>query len=159
VADRLGSPRTLQVAAAGLLGALVLSLRFRLRDIRHVDLTPSVTWPPKEIVEGADYDEGPVLVTVEYQIDPAREEEFLATMQVVRRMRRRSGAARWGVFGDVARPGTYVESFLVESWLDHLRQHERMTVTDRDVSARAGAFHVGPEPPVVRHLIASLPLG
>ncbi len=159
VADRLGSPRALQLAAAGLVVALLVSLRFRLRDVRHVDLTPAVRWPPQEVMEGARYEDGPVLVTIEYQIDPARTEEFLATMEVVRRMRRRGGAARWGLFADVARPGTYVESFLVESWLEHLRQHERMTVTDRDVSARARAFHIGPEPPVARHLVASLPLG
>ncbi|MEW6271964.1 MAG: MFS transporter [Thermodesulfobacteriota bacterium] len=159
VADRLGSALTLQVAGGGLVLALLVSLRVRLRDIAHIDLTPAVNWPPREVVEAADYDEGPVLVTIEYEVDPERADEFLKTMQIVRRMRRRGGAARWAVFADAARPGIYVESFLVESWLDHLRQHERMTVTDRDVSARARAFHVGAEPPVVRHLVAKLPIG
>lgn len=159
VADRLGSPQTLQIAGAGLLAAVVVSLRFRLRPTAHIDLSPAVHWPAKEIIEAAEYDDGPVLVSVEYQIDPAREEEFLATMEIVRRMRRRSGAWRWGVFRDAARPEVYLESFLVESWLDHLRQHERMTVTDRDLSYRARAFHVAEEPPIVRHLIARLPIG
>lgn len=159
VADRLGSALALQLAGGGLVLAMLVSLRFRLRDTARIDLTPAVNWPPREVMEAAEYDEGPVLVTIEYQIDPAREDDFLETMRVVRRMRRRSGAARWAVFADAARPGTYLESFLVESWLDHLRQHERMTVTDRDVSSRARAFHVGAEPPVVRHMIARLPIG
>ena len=47
----------------------------------------------------------------------------------------------------------------IESWLEHLRQHERMTVTDRDISYRARDFHVGSEPPIVRHLIARMPIG
>lgn len=159
VADRIGSPLTLQIAGAGLAAAVLVSLRFRLRPTAHIDLSPSVHWPAKEIIEAADYDDGPVLVSVEYEIDPAREEEFLRTMEIVRRMRRRSGAWRWGVFRDTARSSVYLESFLVESWLDHLRQHERMTVTDRDLSYRARAFHVGEKPPIVRHLIARLPIG
>jgi MFS family permease len=159
LADRLDAPRTLQIAGGGLLLAVAASQRLRLRATAHIDLTPAVAWPPKEVIEAADHDAGPVLVTVEYVIDPAREEEFLETMELVRRMRRRGGARRWGVFGDAARPGTYLESFLVESWLDHLRQHERMTVSDRGVSGRARAFHLGAAPPVVRHLIARLPIG
>jgi len=159
VADRVGSAVTLQIAGAGLAVAVLVSLRFRLRPTAHIDLSPAVHWPAKEIIEAADYDDGPVLVSVEYEIDPAREEEFLRIMEIVRRMRRRSGAWRWGVFRDAARPSVYLESFLVESWLDHLRQHERMTVTDRDLSYRARAFHVGEKPPIVRHLIARLPIG
>jgi len=158
-ADQLGAPRALQISAGGLILAVAASRLIRLRPTSHINLTPSVAWPPKEIVEAAGYDEGPVLVTVEYEIDPAHEEGFLEAMAIVRRMRRRGGARRWGVFADAARPGVYLESFLVESWLDHLRQHERMTVSDRNVSERARAFHVGAEPPIVRHLIARLPIG
>ena len=130
-----------------------------LVDTRRMDLTPAISRPPQELIEAAEYDEGPVLVTLEYRIDPAREEEFLATMQVVRRMRRRGGAWAWGVFADAERPGVYLESYLVESWLEHLRQHERMTVTDRTINHRARAFHVGETGPVVRHMIARLPIG
>jgi MFS family permease len=159
VADHLGSARGLQIAGVGLALSVLVSLRFRLRPTAHIDLSPAVRWPAREIIEAAEYDEGPVLVSVEYEIDPAREDEFLRTMEVVRRMRRRSGAWRWGIFRDAARPNVYLESFLVESWLEHLRQHERMTVTDRDISYRARAFHVAKEPPIVRHLIARLPIG
>ena len=42
----------------------------------------------------------------------------------------------------------------MKSWLEHLRQHERVTVSDRDIEERARVFHIGPERPVVRHLIA-----
>jgi MFS family permease len=159
IADHLDSPRALQIAAGGLLLAVAASRRLRLRPTAHIDLAPAVAWPPREVVEAAEYDEGPVLVTVEYVIDPAREEEFLATMEIVRRMRRRGGARRWGIFTDTERPGAYLESFLVESWLDHLRQHERTTVSDRNLIERARAFHVAPEAPVVRHMIARLPIG
>jgi hypothetical protein len=158
-ADRIGTPLALQVAAGGLVLVVVITQAVRLRPIDHLDHTPAVRWPAQEVMDAVGHDDGPVLVTVEYQIDPARTDEFLQTMRIVRRMRRRSGATRWGIFQDAARPGVYLESFLVESWLDHLRQHERMTVTDQDRSAQARSFHIGAEPPVVRHLIAGLPIG
>ena len=48
-----------------------------------------------------------------------------------------------GLFVDVTDPGRYLEEFLVESWLEHLRQHERVTVSDREVQERVD-LHVGP---------------
>jgi MFS family permease len=159
IADRVGTPMTLEIAAGAFVVAMLASRRVPLLDTRRLDLTPAVNRPPQELVEAAGYDEGPVLVTLEYAIDPERVDEFLATMRVVRRMRRRGGAWAWGLFADSERPGVYLESFLVESWLEHLRQHERMTVTDRAINNRARAFQVGTEGPIVRHLIARLPIG
>jgi hypothetical protein len=72
-------------------------------------------------------------------------------------LRRRDGAIHWGVFQDMADPGRYVETFVVESWAEHLRQHERLTVSDRATQDRAEAFHTGPERPAVSHLIAGSP--
>jgi hypothetical protein len=63
---------------------------------------------------------------------------------------------RWGLFHETTDPGRYIETFLVASWGEHLRQHERMTVADRLAEDRARVFHVGPEPPTVWHYIAEL---
>ena len=60
-------------------------------------------------------------------------------MKAVERIRRRDGAIQWGLFEDAANPGRYVESFLVENWAEHLRQHERITVSDR--ALRSGPGH------------------
>lgn len=46
-----------------------------------------------------------------------------------------------------------LETFVVESWLEHLRQHERVTHADREFQDAARAFHTGAEPPLVRHMI------
>ncbi|MEJ0045636.1 MAG: MFS transporter [Rhodospirillales bacterium] len=40
------------------------------------------------------------------------------------------------------------------SWLEHLRQHERSTLADRDIQQQALAFHIGEMPPVVSHFLA-----
>ena len=80
-------------------------------------------------------------------------------MRHVRRIRLRDGALQWGLFVDSARPDLYTEVFLVKSWAEHLRQHERVTVSDRDIEQEARAFHLGPEPPEVCHLIGERVLG
>ena len=67
----------------------------------------------------------------------------------------RDGAMRWGLFNDPASPTRYVETFLVESWAEHMRQHERVTVADHEAEEVSRAFHIGDQPPVVAHFIAA----
>jgi len=58
------------------------------------------------------------------------------------------------VFEDAADKGRMVETFLVESWLEHLRQHERVTNADRVLQDAVHRFHISGDPKVT-HLIAS----
>ena len=69
------------------------------------------------------------------------------------RIRRRDGGRQWGLFRDLAEPARYIETFQVESWAEHLRQHERVTVADRAIEDRVRAFHVGGNPPAVSHFL------
>ncbi len=141
------------LAAAGFLAAgLFAAPRFRLRRGEVQDLTP-YQWPEPLVDGPSDQDRGPVLVTVEYRVDPARAEEFVSAMRDLGRTRRRDGAYRWGLFRDVADANRFVETFLVESWLEHLRQHRRGTVADRELLDRIQGFHLGPGPPAVSHLL------
>src|SRR5260370_6702514 len=100
-----------------------------------------------------DVDEGPVLVTVEYGVDPARASGFLSAMEEYGRVRRRDGAFRWGVFRDLEEADRYVETFLVRSWAEHLRQHERSTKADRELEDRLRSHVTGA--PNVRHLVSA----
>jgi hypothetical protein len=47
-------------------------------------------------------------------------------------------AFRRALFMDASSPVRFVESFLLESWLEHLRQHEQPTVDDRMTEADVG---------------------
>jgi MFS family permease len=157
VAVHAGVPAALLVAATGLLLGLVLVSRFRLGPSEGLDLTPAAPVPAPSLAGDLAADGGPVLVTVEYHIEPARADEFVNAIRRLARVRRRDGARLWGVFRDAADPARYVETFTVESWAEHLRQHERMTVADRELVAIVRAFHVGDDLPVVTHLIAAPP--
>jgi predicted MFS family arabinose efflux permease/quinol monooxygenase YgiN len=154
VAARLGIPVALIAAGAGLLLGLLAARRYRLARGEALDLTPSLHWPQPTVIVEPPADHGPVLVVVEYHIDPAQAADFARAMQEVRLERLRDGAMRWDLFQDPADPQRYVEIVLVESWVEHLRQHERVTLADREAEARARVLHSGPTPPAVSHLIA-----
>ncbi|HVK38329.1 MAG TPA: MFS transporter [Candidatus Kapabacteria bacterium] len=157
LAERVGIPMSLTVAAGTLLGSLVVAPFFRMPTGREMDLTPSQHWTEPTIVIEPDPEQGPVLVTVEYFVDPRDGEAFRDAMRAIERSLRRDGASGWGLFEDISHPGRYLETFLVESWAEHLRQHARVTNEDRAMHARAHAFHRGDAPPAVTHLIAQSP--
>jgi hypothetical protein len=111
-------------------------------------------WPAPITSYAIQQDRGPVLVTVEYRIRPQDRREFLQALEELGHERRRDGAYRWGAFEDAADEGRVVESFLVASWMEHLRQHERVTNADRLVQECVVRFHLG-EAPKVTHFIAA----
>jgi hypothetical protein len=148
-------PAALTVAAAGALAAIAVTWRFKLGGHDSVDLAPSMHWPAPIVTDDVQADRGPVMVTIDYRIDPAQKPQFVAAMQEMQRVRRRDGAFYWQLFQDAADAARLTECFMNESWLDHLRQHERVTNEDRAVQQRIDAFHVGPELPRATHFIAA----
>jgi hypothetical protein len=97
-----------------------------------------------------------VLVTVEYDVDAERADEFMRAMQGVELIRRRNGSRQWGLFRDPVSPRRFLETFVAETWAEHLRQHERLTMADRTVEELALAHHQGGGlPPVVSHYLAA----
>ncbi len=154
VATHAGLRAALVLAGSGTLLGIPATARFRLPRGEAPNLAPSRHWPAPVVAGEPEGDRGPVLITVEYRIDPAHAEDFARAMRDVRRIRLRDGAFRWDLLSDPGDPGRYVESFLVESWIEHMRQHERITVADREVEERARRYHLGPAPPAVSHFIA-----
>ena len=133
-------------------GSAILALFAKLPDSTS-DLSPWNHWRTPVIVKEVSDEllRGPVLVTIEYSVVAEHELEFLKAMRQYARVRRRDGAYRWGIYRDIEVPNRFVEVFLVHSWAEHLRQHERQTKADRDVEQRVYSY-VGGEPKV-RHLL------
>lgn len=154
VAGMIGLPGAHFMAAAGALLAIPLTWAWKLQTGVGADLTPSMHWPAPVLAHEIEHDRGPVLVTIEYHIEPQDREPFLAALEKLAHERRRDGAYAWGVFEDVAEEGRMVETFLVKSWLEHLRQHERVTNADRVLQDAVYRFHLEGTPKVT-HLIAS----
>jgi MFS family permease len=141
VATRIGIPNALTAAAVGILIAIGLTWRFKLAENRPLDFTPSTDWPAAPLLaETPEPDGGPVMVTISYRVQLDRRAEFVTAMSAVREMRRRNGAYFWELFHESSDPGLYLECFMDESWLEHLRQHERGSVADREILNRAKVF-------------------
>ncbi|MDF5734208.1 MULTISPECIES: MFS transporter [unclassified Nostoc] len=151
-AEHWGTPSALFVAAIGLVLGTFTARRYRLLSGK-LDLAPALRRAEPLVVIELQPEEGPVLVTLEYCIDPEQAEEFIAAINALRVVRLRDGAIRWGIFHDTGQPNRYLETFIVESWVDHLRQYERFTVADREIRERVFAFHQGDEPPVISYMI------
>ncbi len=144
------------IAAGGALLAIPLTWRWKLQTGAGFDLTPSMHWPTPVLATPVENDQGPVLVTVEYHLSARQDrDKFLAFLDRLRHERGRDGAYAWGVFEDTAKPGCFLETFLVDSWLEHLRQHRRVTKADHLLQDRIHLLLEGP--PVIRHLLAADP--
>jgi MFS family permease len=153
VAQSFGRPLALTGAGLGLVVTLPAALRWRVDVTQHLDLTPSPRRNELNLAGEPDLESGPVLVLVDYRIDPERAADFLAAVRRLGRIRRRDGASSWGIFRDSTDPSRYLETFVVESWAEYLRQRERLTVADVEVQESVRSFHTGESPPRVFRFI------
>lgn len=154
VAGHMGTTTALLWATCGLILGLAVTGYYRIGG-EAVDVTPSLHWPEPTMMSAPRPEDGPVLVTIEYRIDPHHARDFAAAMQDLSVVRRRDGAMYWELFRDGADLHRYLEIFLTESWAEHLRQHTRVVIADRVMEQRVRSFHVGDGPVVVSHFISA----
>jgi MFS family permease len=121
-----------------------------------VDIT-QVTWAMPELQIPPSEDAGPVLITIDWLIDPASADDFAAAMIPVRRQRRRDGAYNWGLFHDLEAPGRMVETYYVSTWSEHERQHHRATAADDLEQSAARALLVSGGTQVHHHIAPPRP--
>jgi len=153
------------IAAIGLGLGLLTGLKFKLiSDVqsKSIKTSASMYWSSPTMLFEPNLEEGPVLVKIEYKIDKEHQQQnnknilndFLISLRDLSKIRKRDGAIHWGVYRDGKDPNIFVESFVVESWAEHLRQHERLTAADIEIQNKVRRFHVGDKPPVVTHYVA-----
>jgi len=139
-------------ALAGTVG-LVLARRLKVGSRADADLTPG-QWQAPETAFPVAHHEGPVMVTVEYRIDPTRAADFSALMCESRRAWLRNGLLAWELFRDVSDPGRYLEYFVDESWVEYLRRNDRVSASHVALREQKRSFHLGEAPPLITRCIA-----
>src|SRR4051812_18890151 len=154
IAEWTSVPTSLLCAAAAMLVGLFITRGRPLEGPEEDDHTPTHPFQEPVPAHPLEPDAGPVMVTLEYQIDPARAPEFVSIMAESRGARLRQGAVSWGLFEDFEQPGRYVEYFACDTWADFLRRFDRFTAADERMQARRHAFHTGAEPPRVTRYVA-----
>jgi MFS family permease len=145
---------SLAAAALCAMLALVVLARVRVEAAGARDLTPLPFWSEPELAVPLLPRQGPIMTQLEYQIDVARVDDFMQLMQESRRMRLRNGALSWELFQDAADLGHFIEYFVDGSWVEHLRQHERVTAHDQALWEQKRSFHLGDHAPKVSHYVA-----
>ena len=156
VASFTSTQTSLVIAAIGLLLGLFLTRNFTLGQAEGLDLTPALHWPAPAVVlpeEGLE-DRGPVMVEVEYLVRSEDQEAFLTALHQWSNERWRDGAYQWHVFQNAEDPEVWIESFMVQSWQEHLAQHNRVSKADQPLQETVRGFDTRPSGPVVRHFIA-----
>jgi predicted MFS family arabinose efflux permease len=155
-AQHIGLSPTLLAAAVGLALGPLAGLRYRFQAIPPKDLLPAGDWPAPQLAAG-DAPGGPVMVTVEYRPSEGLRDDLLAALEDARFSRRRTGAIAWRVWQDAADPDRIVEQFVVASWQEHLRQHERVTGRDQQRLDRIRAMTDLGHPTAVTHWLTPEP--
>jgi predicted MFS family arabinose efflux permease len=151
IADRAGLTVTLVTAAVALALGPLAGLRYRFQQIPPDTLKPSGDFPAPQIADGQDASAGPMMVSAEYRARPDQRDALLTALQDSRFARRRTGAISWRVWQDSTDPDRVVEQFVVASWEEHLRQHERISRRDADRFDKIKAMSDPAHPVVVTH--------
>jgi MFS family permease len=161
LAVRAGLTATLVTAAVALALGPLAGLRFRFQQIPPATLLPAGDWPAPPVITAGSNDGapagGPVMVSAEYWPRPGLRADLIAALQDARFSRRRTGATAWRVWQDAADPDRIVEQFVVASWDEHLRQHERITRRDAERFAKIRAMTDPGHPEVVTHWLTPVP--
>jgi MFS family permease len=131
--------------ALGVSAVLVVVLQWLYRRVRvemgeEADVVPSARLPELAIASEPLPDDGPVLIQLEYRIDPANRDAFLKAIQQVGPTRRRNGATSWRIFRDLGEEGRFVERYVIASWAEYVRLRARMTMADSQLQQHAAAL-------------------
>ncbi|MBT9588541.1 MFS transporter [bacterium] len=152
LATGLGLRSCLLVSAATLTVAALFTRSACLMTGESFALGTDPHWSQPSTADQVPLAHGPIMVTVEYQIDLQDAQDFRESMERVRRIRYRNGVLQWGLYVDLKDPRLYREIYVEENWAAHLRQHQRVTDYDAVISERAICFHRGDSAPQVTRL-------
>ncbi len=148
---------TLTASAVLMIVLYALNHRVHVELGDEADVTPFAQLPDLAIAVEPLPNDGPVLVQVEYRIDPESRPAFLRAIQAVEATRRRNGASSWRVFRDVGEDGRFVERYVIASWAEYVRLRMRMTIADRKLQDRVAGLQRRDVPIRVSRLIGVNP--
>jgi len=148
----------LSTAYFGIAGGLVLgaAIAVRLRPAADevVDHSPAHHWPDPVVTGEPPLEAGPIMVQVEYSVDSSCADGFRSAMTELGHNRRRDGAVEWWLFQDTADPSRFVETWIEETWAEHLRYHDLVSVAQKELEQRIRDLTRSGSTITTRHFIA-----
>ncbi len=155
LASLAGTRIAMAAAAVAMVVLLAFNRRIRLRMGDEADVTPSMPLPDLVTAFEPLPDDGPVLIQIEYRIEPGNVDQFMRAIAKVEAIRRRNGASDWLVFRDLGQDGQFVERFIIRSWAEYVRLRTRMTMADREKQDRVERLQLTGVPVRVSRLLAT----
>ena len=153
IANVIGVEGALLISGAALVASPLLGLWMRMPTVSGPnELSLDVLADP-EVRLSLTPRSGPIVIEIEYRVDPAKARLFYAVMQHVQLSRQRNGAYGWSIARDIADPQLWTERYHCPTWHDYLRQRSRSTASERALHLRANEFHIGPEPIRIRRML------
>jgi Transmembrane secretion effector len=154
-ANNLSLDITFAAAAIVAMTALVLGYRFSIDFAAEAVVEAAPISHQHEFPMTPDDDDGPVTVTIDYNILNNDREQFRVLMQEVQAICRRNGAFQCRLDESLDQPGTFRLEYIVSTWAEHLRQNMRMTIDETKVFQKVWELHVGDSEPIVRHFLST----
>ncbi len=152
LADQIGVEGALIASGVAMFVSPLLGLWMRMPPIGGRDEAADLLADP-EIRMPLTGRSGPIIVEIEYRVDPNRARTFYRLMQMVQLSRKRNGAYGWSIARDIADPELWTERYHCPTWYDYLRQRNRATQSERKLHLRAMKFHRGLEPVKIRRML------
>lgn len=153
VADGIGTSGALYMFSGAAVVLGVISPVFSIPSVDSIDSPEFTADRPRFLHEEPSIEGGPVIVLNTWVIDDADIDEFVDVMNEVRLVRLSTGASRWRMYRSTTNPYRLTEVFSINTWEEHLAQHERVDDASFDLIGRARAFDRA-EGPKTRHLVA-----
>jgi MFS family permease len=153
MANHIGIENTLLISGAALIASPALARWMRMPRVGARNEAAMEAIADPEVRLSLSARSGPIVIEIEYRVDPKEARLFYAIMQRVQLSRQRNGAYGWSLARDIADPELWTERYHCPTWHDYLRQRNRATESERILHRRALEFHTAPEPVRIRRML------
>lgn len=153
VAQAWGVDAALLLSGVAMAASALLGLWLAMPSLAKTKDDPAEAIADPEVRLALTARSGPIVVEIEYRVDPAKARAFYGIMQRVQLTRQRNGAYGWSIARELADPELWIERYHCPTWLDYLRQRNRATQSERGLQEDAEAFHRGPGPVRIRRML------
>jgi hypothetical protein len=128
----------------------VLSRFILLPEASDAGVEPVELAAQPEVALALTLRSGPIVIEVDYRVDPEQARDFYGAMLKVQRARLRAGAFDWSISRDVGDPTLWTERYQCPTWGDYLRMRDRVSQGDLDAQMAADVFILPGERKAVR---------
>lgn len=152
VAGHLGVAMAIALSGAAAATTSLLGKILPLPSEEDVDTSSVRIGAEPEVALALTMRSGPVVIELEYDVDPEQARTFYEVAIQLQKVRQRNGGFDWSLARDISDPAVWTERYHCPTWGDYLRLRDRYTKDDLDIQAAADSFNRAKERRVRRWL-------